>query len=254
MEHVLVTGGTSGIGLELAKNFAKDGYGIIIVSSSSERLQKVRKKFKNEFDISILTYQQDLGKIGAALELYNKIKEDNLTISILVNNAGIGLAGATNEIDLNQDEKLLILNIVSLVELSKLFISDMYKQGHGKVLNVASTGAFQPGPYTSTYFASKAFVLSYSRAVRYEAKDKGVQVCTLCPHSTKTEFFMREGLKTPEDAMSAEELARYGYKQFTKNKEIIVPGLANRIRISRWIPVKLKMNIVARMKSKKRKE
>lgn len=106
-----------------------------------------------------------------------------------MNNAGFGLVGSTDEIDFKRDESMIILNVISLVELCKLFISDMYRQGNGKILNVSSTGAFQPGPYTSTYFGSKAFVLSYSRAIRYEAKEKGVQVSTLCPGATKTNFF-----------------------------------------------------------------
>ena len=246
MKYVLITGGTSGIGFELAKNFARDGYGIIIVSLSCERLQRARKKLEDEFDIKVLTYQQDLGKLGAAIQLYNQIKEDNLNISILVNNAGIGLVGPTDEIDLQCDESMMILNVINLVELCKLFISDMYRKGSGKILNVSSTGAFQPGPYTSTYFASKAFVLSYSRAIRYEAKEKGVQVCVLCPGSTKTNFFVREGTKTPGIAMNAEDVAKSAYNRFMKNKGITISGFLN--RIIRWTPVQIKMMVIAKMK------
>lgn len=246
MKNVLITGGTSGIGFELAKNFIRDGYGVVIVSSSSEKLQKAKQKLEDGLKTTVLTYQQDMGKIGAALQLFNRIKEDNLNISILVNNAGIGLVGPTEEIDLQRDEAMMILNVINLVELCKLFISDMYKQGEGKILNVSSMGAFQPGPYTSTYFGSKAFVLSYSRAIRYEAKKKGVQVSVLCPGSTKTNFFIQEGTETPENAMTAEEVASYGYKKFMKNKEIIVPGIFN--KILRWIPKKLLMMAIARIK------
>lgn len=249
MKYVLITGGTSGIGFELAKNFARDGCGVVIVSSNSKKLQKAKQKLEDEFKTTVLTYQQDMGKIGAAIQLYNQTKEDNLNISILVNNAGIGLVGPTDKIDLQHDESMMILNIINLVELCKLYISDMYRQGNGKILNVSSTGAFQPGPYTSTYFASKTFVLNYSRAIRYEAKEKGVQVCTLCPGATKTNFFAREGTKTPRSAMTAEEVAGYAYKRFMKNKNITVPGFANRIK--NWIPVKLRMMFVAKMKSQK---
>ncbi|WP_254906585.1 SDR family NAD(P)-dependent oxidoreductase [Clostridium tyrobutyricum] len=191
MKYVLITGGTSGIGFEIAKNFARDCYGIVIVSSNSNRLKEAKKKLADEFKTPILTYQQDMGKIGAATQIYNRIKEDNLNISILVNNAGIGLIGPTDKIDLQRDESMMILNVINLVELCKLYISDMYIRGKGKILNVSSIGAFQPGPYTSTYFASKAFVLSYSRAIRYEAKKKGVQVCVLCPGATRTNFFVQ---------------------------------------------------------------
>ncbi len=248
MEYVLITGGTSGIGFELAKNFAREGYGLVLVSSSGERLQEAKEKLEDEFKIKIRTYKQNLASIGAAMQLYNRTKEDNLNISILVNNAGIGLVGSTDEIDLQQDESMMILNIISVVELCKLYISDMYKQGQGKILNVSSTGAFQPGPYTSTYFASKAFVLSYSRAIRYESKAKGVQVCTLCPGATKTNFFAREGTKTPRSAMTAEEVAAYAYKRLMKNKDIIIPGIANIIK--NCIPMKLRIIFVAKLKKK----
>jgi len=247
MKYTLITGGTSGIGFELAKNFARDGYGIVIISSNSERLQKFRQKLEDEFKGTVLTYQEDLGKIGAAIQLYNRIKEDNINISILVNNAGIGLVGPTDKIDLQRDESLMILNVINLVELCKLYISDMYRQGNGKILNVSSIGAFQPGPYTSTYFASQAFVLTYSRAIRYEAKEKGVQVCTLCPGATKTNFFAQEGTRTPREAMTSEDVARYTYEQFMKNKEIIIPGFINKIKIK--FPMKLKIRAVAKMKN-----
>lgn len=246
MEYVLITGGTSGIGFELARIFAKDKYGVVIASSSSERLQKAKQELENEFQATVFTYQQDLAKIEAAKQLYDRIKEDNINISILINNAGFGLVGSTDRIDLKRDESMMILNVINLVELCKLFVSDMYKQGKGKILNVSSTGAFQPGPYTSTYFACKAFVLSYSRAIRYESKDKGVQVCTLCPGSTKTNFFVQEGTKTPRGAMSAEEVARYAYKQFMKNKDIAIPGVAN--RIIKLFPVEPKIRAVAKIK------
>lgn len=247
MEYVLITGATSGIGFDLAKCFAKDGYGVIIVSGDHQRLIGAKARLEDEFNIKVLSYQQDLGRIGAALELYNRIKEEKLNITMLVNNAGVGLVGATDEIDLQQDESMMILNMINIVELCKLYISDMYKIGKGRILNVASTGAFQPGPYTSTYFASKTFVLSYSRAIRYEAKKKGVQVCILCPGATKTNFFNREGTKTPRSAMSSEKVARYAYKGLMKNKDIIIPGVANKIQ--KFIPENLRVCVVAKIKN-----
>jgi short-subunit dehydrogenase len=249
MKYALITGGTSGIGFQLAKNFARDGYGIIIVSSNSNRLEKAKQKLEDEFKTTVLTYQQDMGKIGAAIQIYNRTKEDNLNIYILVNNAGIGLVGSTEKIDLQLDESMMILNVINLVELCKLYISDMYLQGKGKILNVSSTGAFQPGPYTSTYFASKAFILSYSRAIRYESKKKGVQVSTLCPGATETNFFVQEGTKTPINAMNPETVAKLAYKGLMKNKGIIIPGFLNRLK--NLFPVKFKMFVVAKVKKEK---
>lgn len=246
MKHVLITGGTSGIGIELARTFAQDNYGIVIASSNIERLENAKNRLESEFEDTILIYEQDLSKVGAASELYNKIKADGIHIDVLINNAGYGLVGPSEQIDLHEDENMIILNVVNLVELCKLFLADMYKQGSGKILNVASAGAFQPGPYTSTYFASKAFVLSYSRAIRYEAKKKGVQVCVLCPGATKTNFFNREGVNTPVNAMTAEDVAQYAYKRLLFNKEISIPGFIN--RVMNVFPTKIKISFVAKMK------
>jgi short-subunit dehydrogenase len=247
MKYALITGGTSGIGFELAKCFAHDNYGIILVSSNQERLSAAKNKLESKYKIPVLIYEQDLSKVGAASELYREIKTSGICVDVLVNNAGYGLVGPTEKIDLQEDENMMMLNVVNLVELCKLFLIDMYNNGNGKILNVASIGAFQPGPYTATYCAGKAFVLSYSRAIRYEAKKKGVQVCALCPGTTHTEFFTREGVKTPRSAMSAEDVAQYAYKRLIANKEISIPGMIN--KITKIFPVKLKMAHIAKMKN-----
>lgn len=246
MENVLITGGTSGIGYALARIFAANKYNIIIVSSHYENLRITQKKLQEEFPVTITVFEQDLSQIGAAEKLYAKIKAEKIVVDILVNNAGYGLIGPTEQIDLHDDEKMMILNMLSLVELCKLFLPDMYEKHHGKILNVSSTGAFQPGPYTSTYFASKAFVLSYSKAARFEAQKHGVQVCTLCPGTTKTNFFIREGTETPKISMSAEEVAKYTYQQLMKNRAVFIPGFIN--RAVRVLPTYIKMYGVAKMK------
>ena len=163
MEYALITGATSGIGFELSVLYAQNGYGLVLVSSSKEHLENTENRLNEQYSVPILIYEQDLTKQGAALELYNKIKQKKLDVTVLINNAGFGLVGATDEINLSIDEQMMMLNMINLVSLSKLIILDMYRNKKGKILNVSSTGAFQPGPYTSTYFASKAFVLSYSR-------------------------------------------------------------------------------------------
>lgn len=251
MKYVLITGGTSGIGYELARCFLSNNYKVIIMSSSTDRLEIARKKLEHEFKTSVKTYEQDLSEIGGAKKLYDKIKQDNINIEILINNAGYGLVGSTVEIDFELDEKLMILNVISLVELSKLFIADMFANKSGKILNISSIGAYQPVPNSSTYCASKSFVLSYSRAIRYEAKNKGVQVCTLCPGPTKTNFFNQEGLKTPFEAMSPERCATFAYKNLMKNKEVSVPGFTNVLKI--LLPTKIKMFFISRIKSSKNK-
>lgn len=249
MEYVLITGGTSGIGYALAEKFAKEQYHIVIAASNEQRLKETKEKLQKKYAVTVEIYQQDLAKIGGAEELYHKIKQDNIEIDILVNNAGYGLIGATEEADMQKDRGLMILNMISLTELCKLFLQDMYKRKRGKILNIASTGAFQPGPYTATYYASKSYVLSYSRAIRQEAKKKGVQICTLCPGTTDTEFFHKTGRDTPKGAMSPERTAEYAYGKLMRNKEVAVPGILN--QFLRIIPVKIKIFFVALIKKEK---
>lgn len=246
MQNVLITGGTSGIGYSLAKEFAVRGYDLILVSSNRKNLDAAQKQLNNLFDCQVTIIQQNLSRIGAAKELVEQLKEQQLKVDILVNNAGFGLVDRTEQIDFEEDQQLMILNMISLVQLCKLLLPGMYLNKTGKILNVASTGAFQAGPYTSTYFASKAFVLSYSKAIRIEAKKKGVQVCTLCPGPTRTNFFSRERTETPSIAMSADTVARIAVQRLMKNQKVIIPGKLD--RIMQLAPEAIKTKAVAKMK------
>jgi short-subunit dehydrogenase len=246
MENVLITGGTSGIGYALARIFAANKYNLILVSSNYENLKIASQKLQTEFPVTINIFEQDLSELRAAEKLYTRLKAENINVDILVNNAGCGLVGATEKINFCDDEKMMVLNMISLVELCKLFLPYMYEKQHGSILNISSTGAFQPGPFTSTYFASKAFVLSYSKAVRFEAERYGVRVCTLCPGATQTNFFAREGTDLPKTAMSADEVAEYAYRQLMKNKSVFIPGFIN--RVMQAFPTDIKMLAVAEMK------
>lgn len=243
MEYCLITGATSGIGYALAKVFAEHGYGLILVSSDFKHLKDKKYELNDIYDVPILIYEQDLSELKAAECLYARLKKEGVDISILVNNAGIGLVGRSETIDLYKDEKLMILNMITPTQLCKLFISDRKR---GRILNVSSIGAFQPGPYTAAYYASKAYLLSYSRAIRYEA-DKNIHICTLCPGSTATPFFEKIGKPVPMLALSAEKVAQLAYKGLMKDKEIIIPGVMN--KLMRWIPIKIKMAVIARMKA-----
>lgn len=244
--YVLITGGSSGIGLALAKQFAKDGYGIVLAASREERLLVAKQEIEQLYGAPTHIYAFDLAMQGAAEALYDAIKADGIRIEVLVNNAGIGTIGATEKITVREDEALMVLNMMTPVTLTKLFLKEMYEQKHGSILNVCSTGAFQPGPYTSTYYASKSFLLSYTKAVRYEAKEHGVKVCALCPGTTATDFFARASAKIPKGAMSAEAVASYGYKKFLKGKEVIIPGLS--FRLMKLCPEKIKTAVIAVVK------
>lgn len=246
--YVLITGGSSGIGLALAKEFARDGYGIVLAASKEEKLRNAKQELMQLYAVPVHLYTCDLAKQGSAQVLYDAIKTDGLQIEVLVNNAGIGTIGPTEKIAVNEDEALMVLNMMTPVTLTKLFLKDMYQKKYGSILNVCSTGAFQPGPYTSTYYASKSFLLSYTKAVRYEAKGHGVKVCALCPGTTATNFFARASAKTPKGAMTAEAVAAYGYKQFLKGKEVIIPGLL--FRLMKLCPEKIKTAVIAVVKGK----
>ena len=246
MSQVLITGGSSGIGLELAKQFAADGYDIILAASNSDRLLRAKKTIEDNYHVAVITYAYDLSKQGEAAKLYEAVLSDGYTIDVLVNNAGIGTIGATEQIPLEKDETLMVLNMMAPVVLTKLFFKDMYVRKAGRILNVCSTGAYQPGPYTATYYASKSFLLSYTKAVRYEAKTHGVSVCALCPGTTATAFFERADSKTPSGAMSAEQVAKYAYRQFLRGKAEIIPGLA--FRLMKLCPVPIKTAVIAMIK------
>lgn len=246
MAHVLITGGSSGIGFELAKKFASDGYGIILAASNADKLLAAKKIIEDCYKVSVTIYVSDLAKQGMAEKLYEAVKADGHVIEVLVNNAGIGTIGASEQIPVEKDEALMVLNMMTPVILTKLFIQDMYERRAGRILNVCSTGAYQPGPYTASYYASKSFLLSYTKAVRYEAKQYGVSVCALCPGTTATGFFERADSKTPRGAMSAEKVADYAYKHFMRGKAEIIPGLA--FRLMKLCPVPIKTAVIALVK------
>ena len=246
MKKVLITGGSSGIGLELAKKFAEDDYEIILVASNADKLLTAKKIIEDSFNVPVSTYVFDLAKQGMAECLYEAVKADGHVVDVLVNNAGIGTIGATEQIPLEKDEALMVLNMIAPVVLTKLFLKDMYARKAGGILNVCSTGAYQPGPYTATYYASKSFLLSYTKAVRFEAKGYGVSVCALCPGTTDTSFFERADSKTPKGAMSAERVAAYAYKHFMRGKAEIIPGLA--FRLMKLCPVPIKTAVIAMVK------
>lgn len=245
---VLITGATSGIGLALAKKFAQEKYNLVLLATNSKRLEKVKKALEMKYErCRVITVCQDLGVSGAAQAVYQNIKKQEIVVDVLVNNAGFGLVGETVTNDIKKEEAMLRVNICALTQLCSLFLRDMYQMKQGKILNVASVGAFQPGPYTAAYYASKAYVASYSRGIRYEAARHGVQVCTLYPGTTRTKFFDKAGTKTPFYAMKPEKVAESAYKGLINDKEMIVPGVMN--QLLRLIPAKIKIMGVAWLKN-----
>lgn len=252
-DYVLITGSTSGIGKEFVKIFASRGYNIVLSSSSSEDLVKLKedvdKKYKN---IKTFIVCKDLAKEESAKELYDELKENNINISILINNAGFGNFGKFVDSDIKKNNNLLFVNNYSLCNLAYYFGKDMAKRKYGKILNVASIAAFEGGPYMATYFASKAFVLSFSEALNIELKDDNVSVTCLCPGPTRTNFektanlqksFMFKKMKT----CSSEYVAEIGYRALMNNKAVVTAGISNKILVflSRFVPRKINALLAA---------
>ena len=244
-KSVLITGGSSGIGYALAEVFAKHDYHLILTASQPQRLAQAAGCLET-YGVPVAVFPADLAQAGAAEQLYQTVKAAGFSPDILINNAGFGLIGPADQLPMDRELEALTVNIRALTVLCKCFLPDLYQRGYGKILNVASTGAFQPGPYTASYFASKAYVYSYSRALRQEAKAHGVQVCTLCPGSTRTDFFRRAGGKTPAWSMEPSAVAEYAYRSLMANRAVAVLGLLN--RLVRVVPAEVKLRVVGYLK------
>ncbi len=247
MRYVLITGATSGIGEAFSQIFAAKGYGIIMVSSCEKRLRKSKRKLKAMYHkAEIRTLEEDLSIEGAAQRVYEKVHAMNIDIDVLINNAGFGLIGSEEQIEFQNEENMLYLNMVTPTFLCKLFLKDMYERGAGNILNVSSVGAFQPGPYTSAYYASKSYLYSYTLGIRYEAKKYGVNVSVLCPGTTRTQFFRKTGKKTPVWAASPQSVANYAVRCMMKKKAVIIPGILN--KVMKIVPAAVKTAGVAILK------
>lgn len=249
---VLITGASSGIGYELSRVFAANNYNLILVARNKNKLIEISDELIKEYGCSVITIQKDLSIKNSAVELYNEVIDQGIDVNVLVNNAGIGSCGLFHEINLNKDIEMISLNIEALTVLTKLFAKRMVELGTGRILNVASTGAYEPGPYIATYYATKAYVLSFSEAIANELKGFGVMVSTLCPGATITNFSRSAGKSDVKGAMSPKTVAEIAYKELMKNKRIIIPGIANRIAIlmAKLLPRKVSADIVGKYQLK----
>lgn len=248
----LITGASSGIGYELSKLFANDGYNLIFVARSFEKLKSLSEELVQNFNIKVEFIHKDLSLPGSAEEVFREVEDLNIKVDILVNNAGAGITGLFHEIDYKKDIEIINLNITSLTILTKLFSRRMIERGFGKILNVASTGAYQPGPYIAVYYATKAYVLSFSEGITNELKDYGISVTTLCPGATKTQFSKRAGKTDLNIAMDAKAVARAAYKGLKKNKRLVIPGGKNKfaVGISKLVPGSISAKAVRRIQQK----
>ncbi len=233
---VLVTGASSGIGLELARQFAMHGNDLVLVARRQNRLSALAKELNRDYGARCVEICTDLSDIDAAEKIYEFCHNRGIDVDILINNAGFG----ANDIFLNQStevlNKMLLVNIMSLTQLTRMFLPAMRERGSGGVLNVASTGAFQPGPYIAVYYASKAYVLSFTCALASEMHGTGVRISCLAPGPVDTEFrtiagISPGGLLRKFGELSAEKVAECAYLGFEKGRTIIVPGIVNKLGV-----------------------
>ncbi|MCH3960832.1 MAG: SDR family oxidoreductase [Solobacterium sp.] len=226
MKKVLITGGSEGIGLAFSEAYALQKCELFLCARQMDRLQKVKEDLQKKYSVTVHIYAIDLSEDGAAEELYRQLKDEQ--IDILINNAGCGYAGAAVSIALDKEEAMMHLNMIALTVLTKLFAAEMAARGTGIIMNVASTGAFQPGPYIASYYASKAFVLSYTRALKEELKHTDLQIYCLCPGPIDTDFYEKSGSRMSGYHMSAQDCVRYALGHM-RSSCILIPGFLNRI-------------------------
>jgi len=250
----LITGASGGIGYEFAKLLAKDCNVLVLVARSGDKLLEVKSELEGLAPVSVKLIAKDLALPGAAEEIYRVLENENIDVDILINNAGIGCFGKFSGTDWRTEAEMISLNIVALTHLTKLFVQGMVKRKSGKVVNVASTAAFPPGPLMSVYYASKAYILSFSEAIAYELKDTGVDVTVLCPGPTATGFVKaaamdRSKLFRSRKPAAAADVARYGYEAMMKGKTVAIHGAINKIMTFsiRLTPRKLLPPIVRRL-------
>lgn len=256
----LVTGASAGIGRELALLLARDGHHLVLVARDERRLQDLAAELGARWATVSTVIPCDLAVAGGASTLMERVTAAGLEVDVLVNNAGIGAAGGFGEVPLARQLALLQLNVVSLTELAHRCLPGMLARRRGRILNVASTAAFQPGPFLATYYASKAYVLSLSEALAEETRGSGVTVTALCPGPTRTEFFARARIRESTLArgavMDAATVAAAGYAGMRRGDRVVVPGAANRAlgALVRIAPRGVVTRVVARLNRARRRD
>ncbi len=244
--YTLITGASSGIGYELAKICAENNQNLVLVARRSEKLEEIKSQFEKKYKIKVYILTKDLSLSASPQEIYNELKKQKINIDILINNAGFGNHGLFQDTDINNSFNMIQVNIAALISLTRLFIPDMLKNKNGKILNLASTASFFPGPYMAIYYATKAFVLSFSEALATELAGTGITVTTLCPGPTNSEFSkiantQNTRLFNKQKIPTAQQVAEYGFKQMMNGKRIAIHGLKNKLMIqfARLLPLSI---------------
>jgi len=256
-QTALITGASGGIGYELAKLFAKDRYHLVLVARSGEKLNQLANELQTQHGIRVSVVAVDLAEPAAPRFLFDQLRRERVDVDILVNNAGFGVFGEFSQMPEAEILDQIQLNITALTHLTRLFLASMIARGAGRIMNVASTAAFQPGPLMAVYYASKAYVLSFSEALANEVRGAGITVSCFCPGATNTGFAKRAGLESSRlfkqiGATNVEAVARDGYRGLMAGRTLVISGMHNWLvaesirfaprklvtAISRWISEK----------------
>jgi len=232
-ETALITGASSGIGLELAKLFAADRSNLILVARSVGKLESLAEELRRDHGIDVLVLPKDLTDPAAPQAIFDQVAEQGQTVDVVVNNAGFGAVGPVASLRVENQMHMVQVNVAALTHLTRLFLPAMIERGRGGILNVGSTAGFQPGPNMAVYYATKAFVLSFTEALAEELVGSPVNVTCLAPGPTATGFGavsgMEESLVFKLGTMDARTVAQAGYRGFRRGKVIVVPGLTNKL-------------------------
>lgn len=253
----LITGASSGIGLELARIHASKGGDLILIARSTTKLLELKESLEKKYKIKALVIPKDLSIRESAQEVFDQVTKENITVEYLINNAGFGDAGLYHETSWEKEEMMINVNILALSQFTKLFGTEMVKRGNGRIMNISSTAAFQPGPMMAVYYATKHYVQAYSEALYEEWKEFGISVTALCPGPTHTGFMdaanMQDAkifntIKLPDAA----EVARFGYKAMMRGEMTAIHGTLNHLMAHsvKFAPKKLALKIVKKLQQK----
>ncbi len=249
----LITGASSGIGLEISTLFAKGGDNVVLVARSEEKLNQLADKLRSTYGIIATVIPCDLSKGNAVDELCEQLASREIEVSTLVNNAGFGALGKFSQLSADRQTEMLMVNVVALTRLTRRLLPSMIERGQGGILNVGSIAAYQAGPNMSVYYASKAYVMSFTEGLREELKGSGLKVTCLEPGPTSTGFGDDSGMGKlsmfSSQAMTAQAVARAGYEGYKQDQGVVIPGWKNRLMVtsSGFVPRFLSRKIIGRM-------
>lgn len=256
MPTALITGASAGIGRALAHEFARDGYEVLLVARRAAALESLVREINMTHGAPARAFPADLTRADMARELFERFDAEGTRVDVVVNNAGFGLNGSLADLPLDRQLEMIQLNVASLTELTRRFLPGMLERRSGGVLNVASTAAFQPGPFMAVYYATKAYVLSFTEALAEEVAGTGLRVTCLAPGPTATEFADAAGMNDVRlfkgQVMDAADVARAGFRGWKRGETLVIPGAANRrgVLMVKFAPRAWVRRVVKRLNSK----